>query len=875
MAKKELASKYNNAEVEKNKYQLWMDKKYFKANPNSNKKPFSIILPPPNVTGKLHIGHAFGVSIQDALIRYKKFKGFDTVFIPGMDHAGISTQVKVEAKLKELGISRFDISKEEFLKHVWDWKEEYALTIRNQWSKMGLGFDYDLEKFTLDADVNAKVQEIFVEFYNKKLIYKGKRIVNWDPIQKTAVSNIEVIYKEVEGEMFYFKYFLESKDNFLSVATTRPETMFADQCIVVNPSDQRYAKFIGKNVINPVNKEIIPIIADEYVEIEFGTGVMKCTPAHDLNDFEIGERHNLAKPICMNEDATINQMGGELYAGLDRFTARKKIIKQTKKDNTFIKSEKIVHQVGYSERSNAIIEPYLSDQWFVDMKPFQQMILEMQQNDPEIVFYPKRFNDVLIKWMENVHDWTISRQLWWGHQIPAWYHIDDKSKIYVGTKPPIDIENWVQDQDVLDTWFSSGLWPFVTTMRSENEQSVYFKKYFPISVMVTGFDIIFFWVARMIFQTKEYTNKIPFKDVLIHGLVRAEDGAKMSKSAGNGVDPMQIIEEKGADALRFFLLNGSTPGLDFKFSEIKITSAWNFINKLWNASRYVMINIDDSFVLNKNFYNQLKLSDADKWILTQLSIVEKSVSELMDKYEFALVGKILYDFVWNTYCSWYIELSKVNLNDSIKKAASKQTLVYVLKNILVMLHPFIPFVTEHIYQNLNMKDSILEESWLKINHCYETDYLNIVVDLIGSIREFKAINNLNNKTHLVFQINNLTFDKNKIINKNLNQINEFLLSFVNSKIILDINDDNKKTIIPIQDFTIEINNDEFIDNEKMLKEMIIQKQSLEQELLRSEKMLNNINFIAKANPDKIVEEKAKYEQYKIQLELINNKLNKI
>ncbi|PPE06314.1 valine--tRNA ligase [Mesoplasma corruscae] len=875
MAKKELASKYNNAEVEKNKYQLWMDKKYFKANPNSNKKPFSIILPPPNVTGKLHIGHAFGVSIQDALIRYKKFKGFDTVFIPGMDHAGISTQVKVEAKLKELGISRFDISKEEFLKHVWDWKEEYALTIRNQWSKMGLGFDYDLEKFTLDADVNAKVQEIFVEFYNKKLIYKGKRIVNWDPIQKTAVSNIEVIYKEVEGEMFYFKYFLESKDNFLSVATTRPETMFADQCIVVNPNDQRYAKFIGKNVINPVNKEIIPIIADEYVEIEFGTGVMKCTPAHDLNDFEIGERHNLAKPICMNEDATINQMGGELYAGLDRFTARKKIIEQTKKDNTFIKSEKIVHQVGYSERSNAIIEPYLSDQWFVDMKPFQQMILEMQQNDPEIVFYPKRFNDVLIKWMENVHDWTISRQLWWGHQIPAWYHIDDKSKIYVGTKPPIDIENWVQDQDVLDTWFSSGLWPFVTTMRSENEQSVYFKKYFPISVMVTGFDIIFFWVARMIFQTKEYTNKIPFKNVLIHGLVRAEDGAKMSKSAGNGVDPMQIIEEKGADALRFFLLNGSTPGLDFKFSEIKITSAWNFINKLWNASRYVMINIDDSFVLNKNFYNELKLSDADKWILTQLSIVEKSVSELMDKYEFALVGKILYDFVWNTYCSWYIELSKVNLNDSVKKAASNQTLVYVLKNILVMLHPFIPFVTEHIYQNLNMKDSILEENWLKINHCYETDYLNIVIDLIGSIREFKAINNLNNKTHLVFQINNLTFDKNKIINKNLNQINEFLLSFVNSKIILDINDDNKKTIIPIQDFTIEINNDEFIDNEKMLKEMIIQKQSLEQELLRSEKMLNNINFIAKANPDKIVEEKAKYEQYKIQLELINNKLNKI
>lgn len=872
MIKKELSTKYNNHDVESDKYNFWMKNNYFKADPNSKKPAFSIILPPPNVTGKLHIGHTLDVSIQDALIRYKKLKGFDTLFIPGMDHAGISTQVKVEAKLKEQGISKYDLSREEFLTHAWSWKEEYAKTIREQWAKIGLGFDYSLEKFTLDIDVNEKVQEIFVDFYNKGLIYKGKKIVNWDPAQQTAISNVEVIYKEVEGEMFYFKYFLENKKDFVSIATTRPETMFADQCIVVNSKDERYTKYLNQKVINPVNNQLINVIADDYVEIDFGTGAMKCTPAHDPNDFEIGKRHNLLKPICMNVDGTINEMGGNLYQGLDRFDARKKIIEQTTKDNTFIKIEKIVHQVGFSERSQAVVEPYLSDQWFVNMKPFKEMILNLQSSDEMINFYPKRFNDVLIKWMENVHDWTISRQLWWGHQIPVWYHKEDKTKMYVNTTPPIDIENWIQDEDVLDTWFSSGLWPFATTMRDQGKKSIYFQKYFPFSVMVTGFDIIFFWVARMIFQTKEYTNQIPFKDVLIHGLVRNDDGLKMSKSLGNGIDPIEIINQNGADALRYFLLNGSTPGQDVKYSETKVKSAWNFINKIWNASRYVLMNVDENFVLNENFFNEYELNEADKWILSEFSKIEKQVSEFMDKYEFGLAGKTLYDFVWNTYCSWYIELAKVNLNDSEKEQATKQTLVYVLKNILVMLQPFLPFVTEHIYQKLDLKESILLESWTKDSFEYSTDYLNTVINLISIIREFRASNDISNKTALNFCVSELSSSKKLIINNNIKPINNFLQDFVNAVIIHEKPKTKEITSLPVEDFLIEINNDDFINKEKMIKDLQLQEHQLIDEIKRSESLLNNQNFINKANLEKINEEKIKYEQYKVQLELIQNKI---
>lgn len=564
--KKQLDSKYNHHLVEQNKYENWVKKNLFKANVDSQKPKFSIILPPPNVTGKLHIGHAWDTSLQDAIIRFKKTTGYDTLFLPGMDHSGISTQVKVEEKLRQQNIDKYKLGRENFLKEAWKWKEEYASIIRSQWAKLGLSLDYSIEKFTLDSDVNDVVNEIFVKFYNDNIIYKDKQIVNWDPMQKTAISNIEVIYKQVEGKMYYFKYMLENSNEYLTVATTRPETMFADQCVVVNPNDERYQKYIGKNVINPVNNQIIPVIADKYVDVEFGTGVMKCTPAHDANDFVLGKKHNLDMVVCLNVDGYVNDVAGKLYSGLDRFEARAKIIENLKQNNLLVKIEDITHQVGFSERSNAVVEPYLSDQWFVRMEKFNKMILDLQASNNKINFFPERFNDVLIRWMENAHDWCISRQLWWGHQIPCWYN-KHTNELYVSKTAPVDIENWTRDEDVLDTWFSSGLWAFSTLMNGQGFDSKHFKAYFPTSVLVTGYDIIFFWVARMIFQTLEYTKQIPFNDVLIHGLVRDEQGRKMSKSLGNGIDPMDVIEENGADVLRLFLLTNSTPGQDIRYSK--------------------------------------------------------------------------------------------------------------------------------------------------------------------------------------------------------------------------------------------------------------------------------------------------------------------
>ncbi|AVN60363.1 valine--tRNA ligase [Mesoplasma entomophilum] len=872
--KKELEAKYSYEIVEENRYDWWIQNEYFKANPDSKKPKFSIVLPPPNVTGKLHIGHAWDGSLQEAIIRFKKLNGFDVLYLPGMDHAGISTQVKVEAKLREQGISRFELGREKFLEQAWKWKHEYASIIRQQWAKLGLAFDYSMEKFTLDEDINKIVTEIFVDFYNKGLIYKGKRIVNWDPIQKTAISNVEVIYKEIEGFMYHFKYMIEGTNEFLSVATTRPETMFADQCLVVNPKDKRYKTFIGKNAINPVNNQAIPIIADDYVELEFGTGVMKCTPAHDLNDFEIAVRHNLAKPICMNEDGTINEMGGSEYEGLDRFDARTKIIENLTKEKTFIKAEPIIHQVGFSERSNAIVEPYLSDQWFVKMDSFADMILKLQESDKHIKFFPERFDQVLKKWMENIHDWTISRQLWWGHRIPAWYHKDDKTKIYVGMTAPNDAENWTQDEDVLDTWFSSGLWPFATLMRGEGFESKYFKEYLPNGVLVTGHDIIFSWVSRMIFQTIEYTGQIPFNDVLIHGLVRDENGTKMSKSLGNGIDPMDVIANNGSDSLRFSLLTNSTPGQDIRYSDAKVKSAWNFINKLWNASRYVLMNLEENFKpwTEEEILNSAALNETDKWVLTEFSKVSKQVNYLIDKYEFAIAGKMLYDFVWNTYCSWYIEFAKVNLNNLETKEATQQTLVYLLKNILIMLHPYLPFVTEHIYKTLDMKNSILEESWFDKEFAFETDYINVVIELINSIREFRATNNIKNSVVLNWNATNGNLD---IISKYTKEINNFLNEFVNANLTINENILTQTTSLPVLDFFIEIPNDDFIDKEKMLNELINKKNELQNEITRSERMLNNDNFISKAAPSKIEEEKEKYELYKQQLELIEDKLSKM
>ncbi|ALD66455.1 valine--tRNA ligase [Spiroplasma cantharicola] len=880
---KELDKKYNHKDVEKNKYSKWLKEKIFEAEFNSKKPAYSIVIPPPNVTGKLHLGHAWDGSLQDLLIRFKKLNGFDTVWIPGMDHAGIATQAKVEERLREQGISKYDLGRDKFIAKVWEWKEEYAATIRSQWAKLGLSLDYSKEKFTYSDELNQIVNYVFVKMYEDKLIYKGKRIINWDPKQKTALSNIEVIYKETKGAMYHFKYILsDNQKDFLQVATTRPETMFGDVCLVVNPKDKRYSKYIGKTVINPSNKALIPVITDEYVEIEFGTGVMKCTPAHDPNDFEIGLKHNLEQIVVMNDDATMNDLAQE-FQGLDRFEARKQLIAKLTKEGTFIKKEEIVHQVGYSERSNAIVEPFISDQWFVKMKPLAKQVLDLQKSKEAINFYPNRFNDTLNKWMENSHDWTISRQLWWGHQIPAWYHKDTK-EVYVGITPPKDEQNWERDSDVLDTWFSSAFWPFATMNWNNKKQSEMMKRYFPVSTMVTGYDIIFFWVARMVFQSLEFTSSKPFKDVLIHGLIRDEQGRKMSKSLGNGVDPMDVIEKYGADSLRYFLLTNSSPGQDLRYSEEKLTSTWNFINKIWNASRYVMLNLKkiptnlefEKLLVKANEVN----NQIDFWILNRLSETKKMVKEAIEKYEFTVAGKLLYNFIWDDYCSWYIELSKAQVGENSllnkqEKQFSQSTLGYVLKNILIMLHPFMPFVSEEIYQSFDLQSSILKERWLDKKYQFKILTVDHIFEIVNNLREFRANQNIKNAISLNIHFNLKKSKFKSIIEKGISYINIFVEKLVNCKLDISIIDDKDLTSIAIKDYFLDISNKDFFDKDKAIQETQDKINELLLEIDRSEKMLANENFLKRAAAEKVLAEKEKYINYKKQHELLVDKLNEL
>ncbi|WP_374696806.1 valine--tRNA ligase [Spiroplasma endosymbiont of Polydrusus formosus] len=879
--RKELTKKYNHDLVEKGKYQFWKTAGYFTAGVKSKQPSFSIVIPPPNVTGKLHLGHAWDTTLQDLIIRYKKLMGFDTLYLPGMDHAGIATQVKAEERLRVTKkMLRHDLGREKFIEQVWTWKEEYAEVIREQWAKLGLALDYSREQFTLNDNLSSAVQKVFIDLYQKGLIYRGKRIISWDPVQKTALSNVEVIYQEQQGKMYYFKYFLEnSKSEFITIATTRPETMFADQCVVVNPNDKRYRKYWNKKLVNPANGELIPVICDDYVDQDFGTGAMKCTPAHDANDFEIALRHHLAMPICMNLDGIMNELAGE-YNNQDRFTARQNLVNDLTKKKLVVEIKDHFHQVGFSERSGAIIEPYLSDQWFVKMAYFAEKIIKFQATNNQIKFYPSRFNTTLINWMRNVQDWCISRQLWWGHQIPAWYHKDDLTKIHVGLTTPNNNKNWVQDEDVLDTWFSSALWPMTTLGWTWDE--TLFKRYFPTNVLVTGYDIIFFWVSRMMFESLEFTNKKPFNDVLIHGLIRDEEGRKMSKSLGNGLDPMDVIKEYGADTLRYFLVTNSAPSQDLRFSLDKIKGVWNFINKLWNAARYVVMNLSSNFKPLANFdqeINKLLAHQAnaiDRWILTELTKTIVKVQTNMEKYEFVLVGKDLYDFVWNKFCSWYIELTKVNLqsdNDAIKMA-SLQTLFYVLKQILIMLHPFIPFVTEEIYQKLNLKQSIMLENYPTTNFNYDVDYLNIVIEIIVAIREVRSDYQVKKQQEieiLVYQTSN----KNKINTTLITLINEFILKMVNSKIIgvLEQKDEHQKYLtIPLSNVILEVLANDIIDETTEQAKITIELTRLEQEIKRSKNILENQNFLAKASTEKIKIEQEKYAQYLEQYQQLKGKI---
>ncbi|MBU9672913.1 valine--tRNA ligase [Planococcus sp. CP5-4] len=736
---KQLSTKYEPQAIEQGRYDWWVDNKFFEAKPESGKTPYTIVIPPPNVTGKLHLGHAWDTTLQDIMTRMKRMQGFDALWLPGMDHAGIATQAKVEGKLKEEGRSRHDMGREAFLEESWKWKEEYAGHIRQQWSKLGLGLDYSRERFTLDEGLSKAVREVFVKLYEKKLIYRGKYIINWDPATQTAISDIEVIYKDVQGAFYHMRYPLADGSGHIEIATTRPETMLGDTAVAVHPRDERYQHLIGKKVILPIIGREIEIVADDYVDREFGSGAVKITPAHDPNDFEIGNRHNLERVLIMHEDGSMNENAGK-YEGMDRFECRKAIIKDLQDMDVLFKIEEHLHSVGHSERSGAVVEPYLSTQWFVDMQPLAKAAVDSQKSEDGVNFVPDRFEKTYLHWMENIRDWCISRQLWWGHQIPAWYH-NETGEIYVGHEAPADAENWTQDEDVLDTWFSSALWPFSTLGWPEQNDEL--SRYYPTDALVTGYDIINFWVSRMIFQALEFTGEKPFKDVLIHGLVRDAEGRKMSKSLGNGVDPMDVIEEYGADSLRYFLATASSPGQDLRYSNDKVESVWNFANKIWNASRFAMMNMEG--MEHKDIDLSGEKSVADTWILTRLNETIEQVTDLAERYEFGEVGRLLYNFIWDDFCDWYIEMAKLPLygEDEQAKAMTRSVLAYVLDNTMRLLHPFMPFITEEIWQNLPTEgESITIAAWptadSALSDAKKADSMKLLMDVIRSVRTIRA-----------------------------------------------------------------------------------------------------------------------------------------
>ena len=735
-----MPTKYDPLSIEKGRYEWWLKGKYFEAQPDSDKEPYTIVIPPPNVTGKLHLGHAWDTTLQDILVRMKRMQGYDALWLPGMDHAGIATQARVEQRLRTEGKSRYDLGREKFIEETWNWKEEYASHIRDQWGKLGLGLDYTRERFTLDKGLSKAVQEVFVNMYNKGLIYRGEYIINWDPKTKTAISDIEVIHEDVQGAFYHMRYPLTDGTGSIEIATTRPETMLGDTAVAVHPDDERYKHLIGKMIILPIVGREIPIIADDYVDMEFGSGAVKITPAHDPNDFEIGNRHSLARILVMNEDGSMNKLAGK-YEGMDRFDCRKEIVKDLQESGVLFKIEDHLHSVGHSERSGAVVEPYLSTQWFVKMKPLADQAIDLQKGEGKVNFVPNRFENTYLRWMENVHDWCISRQLWWGHRIPAWYH-NETGEIYVGHDAPADIENWNQDEDVLDTWFSSALWPF-STMGWPDTENEEFKRYYPTDVLITGYDIIAFWVSRMIFQGLEFTGERPFKDVLIHGLVRDEQGRKMSKSLDNGVDPMDVIDKYGADALRYTLSTGGAPGQDIRFSIERVESTWNFANKIWNASRFALMNMDGMTFDEIDLTG--KKSVADTWILTRLNETIEQVTNQAEKYEFGEVGRSLYSFIWDDLCDWYIEMAKLPLygEDETAKKMTRSVLAYVLDNTMRLLHPFMPFITEEIWQNLPHEgESITIAAWPVVDESLSdkerASEMKLLMDIIRSVRNIRA-----------------------------------------------------------------------------------------------------------------------------------------
>ncbi len=863
---KELEKQYNPHGAEDRIYKMWTDGGYF--TPNGKKgKPYSIVIPPPNVTGQLHMGHALDETLQDILIRFKRMNGFDALWVPGTDHAGIATQIKVEENLrKEENLTRYDLGREKFLERVWDWKNKYGDRIISQLKKLGCSCDWSRERFTMDEGCSEAVKEVFVNLYEKGLIYRGNRIINWCPHCATALSDAEVEYSEQAGAFWYIKYPIKDSDEYLTIATTRPETLFGDTAVAVNPEDERFTHLVGRTLILPLVGREIPIIADDYVEKDFGTGCVKITPAHDPNDFLVGLRHKLEQIKVMNDDATMNAHAGK-YEGMDRYECRKAMVEDLKEQGLLIKVEDYSHNVGTCYRCKTTVEPMTSNQWFVKMEPLAKPALEVVQNGT-VKFVPERFSKTYTNWMENVHDWCISRQLWWGHRIPA-YYCDKCGEMYV-SKTHLDKcekcgAELRQEEDVLDTWFSSALWPFSTLGWPKNTDDL--KYYYPTSTLVTGYDIIFFWVARMVFSALEHTGKEPFSHVFIHGLVRDEQGRKMSKSLGNGIDPLEVIDTYGADALRFTLVTGNSPGNDMRFSYKKMDASRAFANKIWNAARFVLLNLDDD--TKAEIPEKLELED--KWILSLYNDAVKGITENLEGFELGVAAKKLYDFIWDYFCDWYIELVKPRLfekgTDTNKRAQS--VLAYVLSNTLKLLHPFMPFISEEIWQTLALsQEPIIVSEWPKykteLSFEAEEKAMEKIIDAIRAIRNRRAEMNVppSKKAKLI-----IVTEATDAFNENTSVFFEKLAS-ASEVVYADFCDDDKAVSIGTDSAKFFIPMNDIIDTDKERARLEKEKETALGEIARLEKKLGNPEFVAKAPEKVIAGEREKLEKYTAQLKNI-------
>ena len=862
---KELAKTYDPKGMEDRIYADWMEKKYFHAEVDRSRKPFTIVMPPPNITGKLHMGHALDNTLQDILIRYKRMQGYNALWVPGTDHASISTEVKVINQLKEEGIDKNELGREGFLKRTWQWREEYGHTIVEQLKKIGSSCDWDRERFTMDEGCSKAVQEVFLKLYKKGYIYKGSRIINWCPVCKTSISDAEVEHEEQAGHFWHINYPIKGSDKFVEIATTRPETMLGDTALAVNPDDERYQDIIGKTVILPLVGREIPVIADAYVDKEFGTGVVKITPAHDPNDFEVGKRHNLPEINILNDDATINENGGK-YAGMDRYEARKAIVKELEEQGLLVKVEDHVHNVGTHDRCGTTVEPMIKQQWFVKMEEMAKPAIEAVKNG-DLTFVPERFDKIYLHWLENIRDWCISRQLWWGHRIPA-YYCDDCGESVVDSEmpkvcPKCGGTHFTQDPDTLDTWFSSALWPFSTLGWPEKTEDLDY--FYPTDVLVTGYDIIFFWVIRMVFSGYEQTGKCPFHHVLIHGLVRDSLGRKMSKSLGNGIDPLEIIDQYGADALRFTLVTGNAPGNDMRFYMERVEASRNFANKIWNASRFIMMNIEKAEVPAD--MKPEELTAADKWILSKVNTLAQDVTVNMDKFELGIAVQKLYDFIWEEFCDWYIEMVKPRLysEEDKTKAAALWTLKTVLVNALKLLHPYMPFITEEIFRNLTGEESIMISAWPEYKEAWsfaeEEGSVELIKEAVRAIRNTRSSMNVppskKAKVYVVSESGRVraVFEGSRSFFAALAYASEVCVQADKA----GIGEDAVSALIP--QAAVYMPFAELVDLEKELERLKKEEERLTKELARVNGMLNNEKFMSKAPQSKIDEEKEKLAKY--------------